>query len=90
MTADEEWLDALKAKFAVRLSTESSAFLALQASGDREGIIARAHKLAGLAGMMGAPEVGEMALQLEEAALAGGNFDTQFAALLAAIDEARP
>jgi HPt (histidine-containing phosphotransfer) domain-containing protein len=88
MSTDDAWLDLLKAKFAVRLAGEGDAFLALVTARDSKGLIDRAHKLAGLAGMLGAPAVGEAALRLEETARAGGNWVPELDALLAAISEA--
>lgn len=88
MSTDDAWLDPLKAKFAVRLASEGDAFLDLARARDMEGLIGRAHKLAGLAGMLGAPGVGEAALRLEETARAGGDWTADLNALLAAISEA--
>lgn len=88
MNGEEEWLAPLRAKFYAALPEHREAFLHLHAKGDRDGLIERAHKLAGLAGMLGAPEVGEAALLLEEALRAGDNARQDFAALLAAIDRA--
>lgn len=87
MTDDSAWLDHLRQKFVQRLASEGAAFRALM--GDRGSVIDRAHKLAGIAGMLGAPEVGAAALALEEAALAGGQYDAEMAALLASIEAAR-
>ncbi|MFN6936535.1 MAG: Hpt domain-containing protein [Tsuneonella sp.] len=88
MSTDDAWLDPLKAKFAVRLASEGDALLALVAAHDSEGLIDRAHKLAGLAGMLGAPGVGEAALRLEETARAGGDWAPELDALLDAICQA--
>lgn len=85
---DDAWLYPLKAKFAARLASEGDDFRTLHAAGDRAGLIDRAHKLAGIAGMVGFPAVGEAALQLEEAALSEGDYVTQMHGLLAAIAEA--
>ncbi len=89
MNSDEDWLAPLRAKFTARLSDELAAFLEAEARGDREAIIDRAHKLAGLAGMMGAPAVGEAALLLEETARSGADHAAPLAGLLAAIEQAR-
>lgn len=88
MSTDDAWLDPLKAKFAARLAREEDAFLILIAARDIEGLIDRAHKLAGLAGMLGAPGVGDAALRLEETARAGRDWTSDLNALLAAISEA--
>lgn len=90
MSTDDAWLDPLKAKFAIRLTGESDAFLALVAAHDIEGLIERAHKLAGLAGMLGAPAVGEAALRLEETARSGDDWQAELDVLLAAIADAAP
>lgn len=87
MSTDDAWLDPLKAKFAIRLASERDAFLALAAAKDSDGVIARAHKLGGLAGMLGAPAVGEAALVLEETARMGRDWATELDALLASITE---
>lgn len=87
MTTGDEWLDPLRAKFAVRLASEANAFRAVR--DDRAEVIERAHKLAGIAGMLGAPTVGEAALALEEAARAGGDYAAAFSALIDAIEAAR-
>ncbi|MFO6445940.1 Hpt domain-containing protein [Erythrobacter sp. NE805] len=89
MTSDEDWLAPLRAKFANRLPGEIEALRAAWARRDRETIIERAHKLAGLAGMVGAPEVGETALQLEESARSGADYAGQLSQLIAAIERAR-
>ncbi len=87
MSTDDAWLDPLKAKFAIRLASEGDIFLALVAENDCEGLTERAHKLAGLAGMLGAPAVGEAALQLEDAMRSGRNWKAELSALLVAIAE---
>lgn len=89
MTADDAWLAPLRAKFANRLGDELTAFRAAEARGDTEAIIDGAHKLAGLAGMLGSPALGEAALLLEETARSGADHGAALAALIAAIEEAR-
>lgn len=89
MSADEEWLAPLRAKFAGRLTAEVETLRTALTRRDRETIIDRAHKLAGLAGMLGAPEVGEAALQLEETARSGADYAGQLFQLIAAIERAR-
>lgn len=88
MTPEQDWLDALKARFAARLKEERIALAELQRRPDRSALIDRSHKLAGIAGMMGAPAVGEAALRLEEAALGDGDHRTELDGLIAAIDAA--
>jgi HPt (histidine-containing phosphotransfer) domain-containing protein len=89
VTGDDAWLEPLRARFASRLGDEPAALRGAQARGDTETIIDRAHKLAGLAGMLGAPQVGEAALLLEETARSGSDYAAPLAALLAAIDDVR-
>lgn len=89
MTTDEDWLAPLKAKFAARLEGEVEALRAAWARRDTETIIDRAHKLAGLAGMVGAPKVGEAALLLEETARSGADPAGQLSELIAEIERAR-
>lgn len=88
MTEAHPWLAGLRRKFASRLREERAAFQVLVASpyGEaRDAMIERAHKLAGIAGMLGAAEVGEAAMRLEEALLAGQDHRAALAALDAAI-----
>lgn len=85
MTRDDAWLEPLRAKFAERLVNERQEFCAAHARGDTGTIIDRAHNLAGLAGMLGAPEVGDAALQLEERARSGADYADEYEALLAVI-----
>lgn len=87
MKGNDAWLDTLKEKFAARLIDESDALLALASVQDREGLVDRAHKLAGIAGMLGAPAVGEAAQRLEEAVLSDCGYDADLRALLATIAE---
>ena len=88
MTADEAWLGAMREKFRARLHEEREAFVLLRAQEDRPETIARAHKLAGIAGMLGAPHVGELALLLEEAAQKPQDYRAEIDALIAAIEQA--
>ncbi|MBI1402239.1 MAG: hypothetical protein GC147_03375 [Porphyrobacter sp.] len=88
MTAsDEAWLAPLRAKFAAGLPERRAMLVAMHGQGDRQGLADLAHKLAGIAGMMGAPVVGEASLQLEEALRSGGEGTAEFGALIAAIDD---
>lgn len=94
MTAMPDPMESLRHRFALRLREELAALLALRegGAGADEGsgadLIARAHKLAGIAGMLGAVQVGEAALRLEEALLAGQDPAPALAALEAAIGQA--
>jgi len=89
MSSDNDWLAPLKAKFANRLAGEVEALRTAWARRDRDTVIDRAHKLAGIAGMVGAPEVGEAALQLEETARSGADYAGELSQLIAAIERAR-
>lgn len=89
MSSDEDWLAPLRTKFAGRLAGEVEVLRTAWARRDRNTVIDRAHKLAGLAGMVGAPEVGEAALQLEETARSGADFAEELSRLIAAIERAR-
>lgn len=88
MSSDEDWLAPLRAKFAGRLAGEVEVLRTAWARRDRDTVIDRAHNLAGLAGMVGAPEVGEAALQLEETARSGADYASQLFQLIAAIERA--
>lgn len=89
MTSDEDWLAPLKAKFAARLAGEVEALRSAWARRDRDLIIDQAHKLAGLAGMVGEPKIGEAALELEETARNGADYAGQLSKLIAALEGAR-
>jgi HPt (histidine-containing phosphotransfer) domain-containing protein len=81
-------LAELAARFAARAPLEREALAAALAAGDTATLIDRAHKLAGIAGMVGHPEVGAAALDLEEAVRAGGDGSAEgerLLGLLAAI-----
>lgn len=78
-------LAELRSRLAARLVDEHAAFETLLAVGDRQGLAVRAHKLAGIAGMLGAAEVGELAQQLEEEILAGTDCTKQAASLIALL-----
>lgn len=88
MSGDETWLAPMIQKFLARLPDERAALLDLAELGEWDQIIHRAHKLAGIAGMLGAPQVGEAALCLEETARANATCDDEFAALITAIEAA--
>ena len=71
MTSLQQKIAELSARFAARAADERDAIADALQTGDRAAIIDRAHKLAGIAGMFGHSKVGEAALALEQAALAG-------------------
>lgn len=74
MTPFEAKLAELRSKLTARLVDEHTAFVRLLAENGREEMLVRAHKLAGIAGMLGAPEVGELARALDEATVTGADF----------------
>jgi HPt (histidine-containing phosphotransfer) domain-containing protein len=82
----ESKLAELAARFAARAPAERAAIAEALAAGDTQEVIDRAHKLAGIAGMFGHHEVGQAALALEEAAMAGEDCAQPGAALLALLD----
>lgn len=86
MTPLEERIAALAAKFAARAPEERAALAQAIEAGDEAALIERAHKLAGIAGMFGHHAIGEAALAVEEAALAGGDWRPLAADLLAKLD----
>lgn len=88
MSQDEPWLQEMRERFLARLPAERAALVALRDAGDRQGIVDRAHKLAGIAGTLGAPAVGDAALALDQRAHAGSDHAAELAALIAAIDAA--
>ena len=71
MTDFEARMAALRARLAERCREDRAAISEALANDNRETLIDRAHKLAGIAGMLGAPELGEAAFALEEDLLAG-------------------
>tara|TARA_R110002072_G_scaffold116942_3_gene247627 strand:+ start:16348 stop:16623 length:276 start_codon:yes stop_codon:yes gene_type:complete len=88
MTDIERKMAELAARFAARADEERAAFTASLAAGDRTAIAARAHRLAGIAGMYGHPLITEAALALEAAAEEGHAMDAEaqhFLALLAGL-----
>lgn len=88
MIEPDQRMAGIAARFAVRLTEERAFWAVMSARSDTGIIIDRAHKLAGLAGMVGAPEVGAAALRLEEAVRAGGQFNEELCDLLGAIERA--
>jgi HPt (histidine-containing phosphotransfer) domain-containing protein len=75
-------LAELAARFAARAPQEREALAAALAAGDTATLIDRAHKLAGIAGMVGHSEVGAAALDLEEAVRAGSDGSAEGARLI--------
>ena len=86
MSGIESKLAELAARFAARASAERTAIADALAADNTAAVIDHAHKLAGIAGMFGHHEVGQAALTLEEAALAGEDCAEPGTALLALLD----
>jgi HPt (histidine-containing phosphotransfer) domain-containing protein len=82
MTDIERKMAELAARFADRADEERAAFTASLAAGDHAAIAARAHRLAGIAGMYGHPLITEAALALEAAAEEGHAMDAEAQRLL--------
>lgn len=61
----------LSARFIARAEGERTALAAALAQGDMATVIDRTHKLAGIAGLFGHPQITQAALALEDAAEAG-------------------
>lgn len=78
-------LAELRSRLAARLVDEHAAFETLLLMDDRQGMAVRAHKLAGIAGMLGAAEVGELAQELEEAILTRTDFAARANSLIALL-----
>ena len=70
----EEKLAELSARFAARAGPEAEALGQAIVADDRDEVISRAHKLAGVAALMGQPKIGAAALNLEETALDGKDY----------------
>ncbi|MBA4765645.1 Hpt domain-containing protein [Qipengyuania sp. 902] len=64
----------MAARFAARAGEHEAALQAAIAADDREAIASQAHRLAGIAGMFGQPQVGEAAARLEDIVEAGGDY----------------
>ena len=71
MTDIDSRMSELAARFAARAADERDALAVSLSSGDREEVAERAHKLAGIAGMFGHPEITKAALAVEAAAEEG-------------------
>jgi HPt (histidine-containing phosphotransfer) domain-containing protein len=79
-------LAELAARFTERAPEERAAIASALATADTAAIVEHAHKLAGIAGMLGHADIGAAALALEEVSLAGMDCSQQGAALLALLD----
>lgn len=85
MSALDQKIGELSARFAARAPAEREAIAEALQQGNHAAIVDRAHKLAGIAGMFGHPAIGEAALVLEQAALAGEDCTRPGEALLAQL-----
>lgn len=83
-------MSQLAARFAARAVEERKAFAASLASGDRASVAERAHRLAGIAGMCGHPQITEAALALEAAAEEGRAMDAEGRCLLEQLAAIEP
>jgi len=77
MTEIDSRMSELAARFAARAADEREVLAASLASGDREEVAERTHKLAGVAGMFGHPEITKAALAVEAAAEQGRPMDVE-------------
>jgi HPt (histidine-containing phosphotransfer) domain-containing protein len=82
VTALEGKLAELAKRFAERLPEERRSIADALSAGDREALIDRTHKLAGIAGMFGQSEIGAAAQELEQRILADADFGAEAARLL--------
>ena len=87
MSPVEAKLAELAVRFAARASGERAALAAAVAASDRDAIVERAHKLAGIAGMFGHEAIGAAAFSLEEAARRGTAYSTEADVLLGELDK---
>ena len=74
MKSAQDQMAALAARFASRAQAERDALHHALETGDRAALTAQAHKLAGIAGMFGHPQIGAAALELESAAESGADY----------------
>ena len=86
MTPLDAKMAELRTRLADRFAEDRRVFAQLVEVDDREAIVDRAHRLAGIAGMLGAPDVGAAALALEDAARTDGTFAEEARRLLALLD----
>ncbi|MBX7459696.1 Hpt domain-containing protein [Qipengyuania huizhouensis] len=61
-------------RFAARAGEHEAALRAAIAADDREAIASQTHRLAGIAGMFGQPQIGEAAAELEDIFEANGDY----------------
>jgi HPt (histidine-containing phosphotransfer) domain-containing protein len=76
----------LASRFAERMPQERAAIANALSAGDRETLIDRAHKLAGIAGMFGRPDISTAALELEQRLLAHDDHVEETERLLDLLD----
>jgi HPt (histidine-containing phosphotransfer) domain-containing protein len=67
----EEKMAELRRRFIARAGEEIAALDSALAANDTDGLIDRAHALAGISGMFGFDALGKAAAELEDAGLAG-------------------
>lgn len=81
MNEFERKIAELSARFAAKAGEQCASLAAAQARGDLTDLRDQAHKLAGIAGMLGQAEIGAAAFALESALEAGTRYEEQFAQL---------
>ena len=77
----------MASRFAERMPQERAAIANALSAGDRETLIDRAHKLAGIAGMFGRPDIGTAALELEQHLLASADYVEETERLLDLLEQ---
>lgn len=87
MTSFDRKMAELRLKFVQRCPVEAANLAAARAQHDREELIGRAHKLAGLAGTLGFHEIGSAAAALEEAGEAGYPMDELSRAVIELLED---
>jgi HPt (histidine-containing phosphotransfer) domain-containing protein len=82
----QEKLDDLRQRFADRAPAQAAQLRAAVEAGDVEAVAALAHKLAGIAGMVGYPQIGEASLDVEERVIDGKDAGEAVRRLLALLE----
>ena len=85
MTELEGRMAQLSARFAARAPEERAALADALENADCTALADRAHKLAGIAGMLGHPGISDAALALEEALISGRDYRPLATELLARL-----
>lgn len=88
MTSFDAKMAELRHKFLQRCPAEAAGLATARSKRDRDEIIGRAHKLAGLAGTLGFHVIGSEAAALEAAGEAGDSIDDLSRALIELLERA--